>query len=173
MDTSSTSTLFEIRPIGPADCPALERFYSGLSRESLEARFHGCAPALEGAAATFFCGPDHLRREGLVAVATGADGRPEIIGHVSLEPAGRGTAEIAVAVADAWQRHGIGRGLVRAAVAWGRRRGMSHLVASIRTTNGAMARLVRSAGIPVRYGAPDGGVADAVMDLEVAQPLAA
>lgn len=173
MQTTSTVTRFDVRPIGPADRRGLERFYARLSRESLESRFHGCAPAIEGPAAAFFCGPDHGRREGFVAVAVTPDGRHEVIGHVSVEPARPGTAEIAIAVADAWQRHGIGRALVRAAIEWARRHGFSHLVATMRTTNGAIAGLVRSAGVPVSYGAPDGGVVDAVMDLEVALPLAA
>ena len=172
MDATSTVTRFEVRPIGPADRPALERFYARLSRESREARFHGSAPAITGIAAAFFCGPDHRRREGLVAVAT-ADGRSEVIGHVSLEPAGPETAEIAVVVADAWQRHGVGRALMRAAIEWARRNGFAHLIASMRTSNGAIAGLLRSAGLPVRFGPPDGGVMDAVLDVEVALPLAA
>ena len=108
-----------------------------------------------------------------MAVASAADGQTEVIGHVSLEPAGPDTAEIAVVVADAWQRHGVGRALVRAAIDWARRNGIAHLVASMRTTNGAIAGLVRGVGVPVRFGDPDGGVVDAVMDLEVALPLAA
>ena len=79
---------------------------------------------------------------------------------------------MAFAIGDAWQRHGIGRALLRAAIAWARRQGISQLVATMRITNGAIAGLVRSAGVPVRYGAPEGGVVDAFLDL-AALPLAA
>ena len=173
MPATSTPARFEIRAIGPADRDALVRFYAGLSSEGREARFHGAAPTIAGAAAGFFCGPDHHRREGIVAEAIARDGRREIIGHVSLEPAGPETAEVAVVVADAWQHHGVGRALVRAAIEWARRNGFAHLIASMRTSNGAIAGLVRCVGVPVRFGPPDGGVIDAVMDLEVGLPLAA
>ena len=114
-ETTSTSDAFEIRPIGPDDCAALERFYAGLSR----GQPRGPVPRLRAgasteAAAAFFCGPDHLHREGLVAEVAGADGDREIIGHVCLEPCRSAErAEIAVAVADAWQRHGRRAGAAR------------------------------------------------------------
>jgi len=173
MSGTRSPVRFEVRPIGPADRPALERFYAGLSPESREARFHGAAPGICGTAGAFFCGPDHVHREGIVAVAIDRAGAEEIIGHACLEPAGPATEEIAIAVADAWQRHGIGRELTQTAIRWARRRGVERLVASMQTSNGAIAGLVHSLDLPVRFGPPECGVVDAVIDLGVGLPHAA
>jgi acetyltransferase len=173
MNRTPRRARFEIRPVDPSDCDALMGFYAGLSEDSREARFHGRGPSLAGSTATFFCGPDHQHREGLVAEVVGPDDGREIIGHADLEPAGPGTAEIAVAVADAWQRHGVGRALARASIDWARRCGFERLVASMQIANPAIAGLVRSLGVPVRFGMPDGGVVDAVIELGAIRPRAA
>lgn len=162
-----------LRPIVPGDRDALARFYSSLSPESREARFHGAAPAIGDRAAAFFCGSDHVCREGIVAEAVGPDGRPEIVGHLLLEPAGPGTVEMAIAVADAWQHRGIGRAMLLEAVDWARAHGVDRLTASMRLTNVAVIGLVRSLGLPVRFGAADAGVIEATVELGVAIPHAA
>src|SRR5215471_7739488 len=97
---------YRIRAISPADREALVRFYAGLSPESRQARFHGTAPQVGGPVATYFCGSDHDHREGLVAEAFDEEGELAIIGHLCLEPLEPGVAEMAIAVADGWQRRG-------------------------------------------------------------------
>lgn len=89
--------------------------------------------------AALFCGPDHEHREGLVAVLDepGAPA-PTIVGHLCLEPSGNQEVEMAVAVADRWQRHGIGRRLLVAAMTWGDDHGIDRLRASMVSTNAAI-----------------------------------
>ena len=164
---------FSLRPIAPGDRADLASFYASLSPESREARFHGAAPTIGASTATFFCGSDHVRREGIVAEATGPDGQSEIVGHLLLEPAGPGTVEMAVAVADAWQRRGVGRAMLLEAISWAQRHGIERLTASMRLTNMAVMGLVRSLGLPVRIGSADAGVVDVTVDLAAALPLAA
>ena len=105
--------------VQPGDRDALMQFYASLSAESISRRFHGASNGIGDRVARFFCGPDHEHREGLVAVLDepGAPA-PIIVGHLCLEPSGAREVEMAVAVADAWQRHGIGRRLLLAAIAW-------------------------------------------------------
>src|SRR5918994_962106 len=125
METISAIEPIRIRVIEPGDHDALLRFYSGLSADSLARRFHGVSNGIADRAAAFFCGPDHEHREGLVAVMGEPRApRATIVGHLCLEPRGVGEVETAVAVADAWQRHGIGRRLLQAAVAWGELHGI-------------------------------------------------
>ena len=154
-----------IRAITADDGTALTRFYAALSPDSFEARFHGAGGGIRGSVARYLCGPDHDHREGLVTEAIGDDGSPLIIGHVCIEPTTVGEAEMAIAVADAWQRHGIGRAMLAEAIVWAQAHGVERLVASVRYGNGAILGLIGSMGRPVTFGECDGGVVDALVDL--------
>ena len=169
----AASRTYRIRPIRPEDCDGLLRFYAGLSPESRQARFHGAAPQVGAPAATYFCGPDHAHREGLVAEALDEGGRTTIIGHLCLEPVGPGTAEMAIAVADGWQRRGVGRALLAAAADWGRCHGIATLSASMLWGNAPILGLVRSMGWPVSFGASDGGTIETLVRIGDALPSAA
>jgi RimJ/RimL family protein N-acetyltransferase len=161
-----------IRPIVPDDREALARFYADLSEDSREARFLGATPTIGENVARFFCGPDHVHREGLVAEALLGDGCATIIGHICLEPLARGEAEMAIAVADAWQHQGVGQELLSEAAAWARRHRIDRLVASMRWSNSAVIALIRSVGYPVAFGSGESGVLDVEIQLP-AQPRAA
>jgi GNAT superfamily N-acetyltransferase len=169
MVTPAALSSIRIRPIRPGDRNALMRFYEELSPDSLSRRFHGASIGIVDRAAVFFCGPDHEHREGLVAVleepGSGGASAPTIVGHLSLEPSGAQEVEIAVAVADAWQRHGIGRRLLVAAMAWAERHGIERLRASMQSTNVAILGLLRSMGHVVKLSMPGAGVVDATIDL--------
>ena len=165
MTMSISGTTTRIRPIEDADRDGLTAFYAALSADSREARFHGAASGIGGGAARYLCGPDHDHREGLVAEVTDSAGRPTIIGHVCIEPTRAGEAEMAIAVADAWQRHGIGRRLLVEAIIWARAHGFVRLVASVRLGNSAILGLIGSMGRAITMGDCDGGVIDAVIDL--------
>ena len=170
MVVTPSQITYRIRRIAPGDHDELMRFYANLSTDSLEARFHGAVPGIGDRTARFFCGPDHEHREGLVAEATDARGRPMIVGHLCLEPTSPGKAEMAIAVADALQRHGLGRAMLLGAVSWAQDHGVATLSASIRGSNGAMLGLIRSMGLPVTAGDADAGVINAVIDLGVPLP---
>lgn len=155
-----------IRPIEPGDRDALMEFYAALSPQSLALRFHGASNGIAERAACFFCGPDHEHREGLVAVLDGPGvPAPTIVGHLCLEPSGDHEVEMAVAVADRWQRHGIGRRLLVAAMTWADDHGVDRLRASMMSTNAAVLGLIRSMGRVVTLSMPGAGVVDATIDL--------
>ena len=169
MVTVDTLPSVRIRPIEPGDRDPLIDFYGTLSAESLAMRFHGASIGIVDRVAAFFCGPDHEHREGLVAVLEEPAVRgalaPIIVGHLSLEPSGAHEVEVAVAVADAWQRHGIGRRLLLAAFAWAERHGIERLRASMLWTNAAILGLLRSTGRAITLSMPGAGVVDATIDL--------
>jgi len=173
MTRASAASPYRLRPITPGDRSGLSRFYAGLSPDARVARFHGTAPAIAEPTATFFCGPDHEHREGIVAERVGAAGEPEIIGHVCIEPISEDAAEMAIAVADAWQRHGVGRAMLAGAIAWAQVHGIARLVASMQSTNTAVFALLRSMGYPITYGASVEGTVDASIDVRDPRPLAA
>jgi acetyltransferase len=169
MFTVATLPSIRIRPIEPGDRDALIAFYETLSAESLALRFHGACIGIVDRAAAFFCGADHERREGLVAVleepgVPGALGST-VVGHLSLEPSGAHEVEVAVAVADAWQRHGIGRRLLQAALTWAEIHGIERLRASMLSTNIAILGLLRSMERVVTLSMPGAGVVEATIDL--------
>lgn len=166
MATLAALAPVQIRPIEPADRDALMQFYAALSADSLARRFHGASNGIAERAARFFCGPDHEHREGLVAVLDepGAPA-PTIVGHLCLEPSGNHEVEMAVAVADRWQRHGIGRRLLVAAMTWADDHGIDRLRASMVSTNAAILGLLRSMGRDVMLSMPGAGVVDVTIDL--------
>ncbi|HET9614733.1 MAG TPA: GNAT family N-acetyltransferase [Candidatus Limnocylindrales bacterium] len=164
--------LVTIRPIRPDDAPALERFYERLSDDSRHLRFFAVTRGLSHAQSASFCSTDHDHRDGFVATIAGvgdngvdrvgagaepagsgdrgeAENGETIVGHVCLEPIAPGRAEVAIAVADALQGHGIGRRLMVAAFDWARWAGVDALVATTLAENVGIRRLMASLGVPL------------------------
>jgi RimJ/RimL family protein N-acetyltransferase len=164
---------YRIRRIAASDRDDLSEFYVRLASDSREARFHGAAPGIGETTARFFCGPDHEHREGIVAEAVDAAGQPRIVGHVCLEPIDSDEVEMAIAVADAWQRQGVGRAMLTEAIRWAVRHRVTRLRASVRIGNTAVMGLIRAMGWPVHPQAADAGVVDVLIELEHAVPHAA
>ena len=154
-----------IRRIRRTDSDALERFYAELSADSRILRFLGAAGAVGHARSQTFCTTDHEHREGFVAVACEPGGSERIVGHLCVEPDAADSAEIAIAVADAFQHQGIGRRLLRAAVDWASRVGLRRLDATAFATNSSIVRLIRSAGAPVRIDWRGGSTCEMSIDL--------
>jgi acetyltransferase len=166
-NASGRSAAVRIRSIRSEDRDPLCRFYADLSEASRIARFHAVSHGIADDLARRLCGPDHEHREGLVAEAVTAEGAAEIVGHLCLEPTGR-SLEVAIAVADSWQRRGIGRALLLAAVDWACAHGFDRLEASMVTTNSAILGLLRSIGGDVRLTSPRAGTVQAT--IRVVQP---
>lgn len=162
-----------IRAITPDDRAELARFYAGLSADTLNARFHGATHGIEDRVARFFCGPDHEHREGLVAEVAVAPDEPRIIGHLCLEPTGPGEVEMAIAVTDAWQGHGIGRELLTHSIEWARIHAIERLRASMLWSNAAILGLLRSVDRPLTLRSSADGDLEAVIDVRGTVPTAA
>jgi acetyltransferase len=162
-----------IRAIRPNDEAELQRFYAGLSAESRRTRCFAISPGLSQAQSHALCTTDHDHREGFVAVARIGPCRDDrIVGHLCLEPNGAGVAEVAIAVADEFQHHGIGRRLLMAGAAWARREHITHLTATMLAGNGPIHRLLAGLGLPTRVAYAGAGVSEITIDL-VPQAVAA
>ena len=163
-----------IRPIEPEDLGRLEQFYAALSPDSLQERFHGAVRGIGEPAAQMFCGPDHVHREGFVAVRDGPGDDDPIVAHVCLEPTDFGDLELAVAVADEWHRHGIGRAIVEAAIGWAATHGFERVRASVRWSNPAIIALLRTISRPMTLAAPSNdGCLEAIISVGREVPAAA
>ena len=158
-----------IRRIRPTDAAAIERFYRTLSAESRRTRFFAVGAGLSHKQSVSFCTPDHDHREGFVALVSAATpGDDRIIGHLCLEPADSHVAEVAIAVADGSQHHGIGRRLMEAGIEWARAEGFTTLTATTFAGNAPIHRLLAGLGLP-SHAQPgmDAGVEDITIDLRV------
>ena len=173
MTTIAAIRGYVVRRIEPDDRALLCRFFAELSPDSRAERFHGATPPIADGIARAFCGPDHRHREGIVAIAVDDDGRSTIIGHVCIEPITVDEAEMAIAVADAWQRRGVGRAMLEEAIRWARAHGVARLRAFVRCGNAAVMALLRSCGCPLAYGPSDGGGIEVLVDLGPATVIAA
>ena len=151
-----------IRPIERSDASALSDFYSRLSVESRRKRFLSCgtapSPALTARLAYAHGFVGILREPGAL------DGT--IVAHASLQPDGLGSAEVAFAVADELQGHGIGRQLVALVLEDARRRRLRLVTATLLAENTPMRNLLRDAGPTVVADRIDAGVEEIVLGLD-------
>jgi GNAT superfamily N-acetyltransferase len=156
-----------VRRIRATDAPAIDHFYAALSAESRRTRFFAVGAGLSHRQSVSFCTPDHDHREGFVAVASGAPPDVErIVGHLCLEPAGTGVAEVAIAVEDGSQHQGIGRRLMEAGIEWARAEGFAWLTATTFAGNAPIHRLLAGLGLPAHaQPGTDSGTEDIVVDL--------
>jgi acetyltransferase len=160
---------FIIRPIRPDDEPLLVAFHRTLSEESVRLRYMHPYKLDERTAHERLiraCFVDYDREMALVAERLVEPGRGEIVavGRLSRDRDGRNGAEFALLVADAWQKRGIGRALLRRLVEVARRERMTRVYADILTANVGMQRLCDELGFTLDP-MPDAGVIPAVLEL--------
>jgi acetyl coenzyme A synthetase (ADP forming)-like protein len=139
------STL-SVRPVRRDDEAELSRFFANLSLESRVFRFFA-AVANADASIKRMVDVDYVAKYGIVAVAGAHD---EIVGHamyVAIEP---GKAELALAVADAYQGRGLGTILLGQLAEAASLAGIQVLEAVVRPENHRMLEVLRESGFPIR-----------------------
>jgi acetyltransferase len=142
-------TLLHVRPIRPEDA-ALERaFVHELSEQTRYYRFFYRLTELTPAMLARFTQVDYDRELALVAIVE-TSSAPRFVGvaRYAATP-DRTSAEFAVVVADAWQRRGVARVLMRGLIVCAKRRGFEQLVGIILRANEPMLAFVRSLGFVV------------------------
>jgi acetyltransferase len=155
-----------IRAIRASDACELQGFYAGLSAASRQTRFLTVSMGVSDALSRSFCNARHRHQQGFVAVVGGNRvGVDRIVGHLCLEPDGTDAAEVAIAVADAFQRQGIGRMLLAAGVAWAPGARVSRFTATMSSGNAAIHQLLVGLGLPARMKYSGAGVAEITIDL--------
>ena len=135
-----------MRPVLPQDLELHGRFFDGLSKESRYNRFFNPMPTVPADTLERLIRVDHYSHLALIA-ETVLDGEETIIAEArfTVEPSGE-YAEFAIAVADQFQRLGLGSLMLDRLVFAASRLGLARLLGETLATNDAMLRLARKAG---------------------------
>jgi acetate---CoA ligase (ADP-forming) len=131
-----------LHPTGPGDVDGVAAFLRGLSPEASWFRFLGPSPQEDHAARVLV-----ERGTGLVAIAG-----PEetIVAHACFIPETRDRAELAFAVADAWQGQGIATLLLAHLAQLADASGIATFAAWVHPANRRMVQVFRDSGFPVK-----------------------
>lgn len=132
-----------VRPIRPSDAPELAEAIRTADHDTLRSRFVGGPPRLSAALLEHLTVVDYVHRFALVAIDP-LTGRGVAIARY--EPAGPGTAEIAVAVSPAWRCAGLATVLILLLAKAAAERGIHTFSASYLAENRPIAALVQQAG---------------------------
>jgi acetate---CoA ligase (ADP-forming) len=139
-----------LRPPLVADIEAVLDFFAALSQRSLYQRFHG-APHIGRQLAEAFVDPDWQDRGSYAGVVAGTtEGSERIVAlanYVRLRDAT--TAEVAFAVADELQGHGVGTRLLEQLARRAHDVGIERFVAEVMADNSPMVRVFEDAGFDI------------------------
>ncbi|MGJ6969718.1 GNAT family N-acetyltransferase [Streptosporangium sp. G11] len=125
-----------IRPCRPADVPLVRGLSDHASATSLYHRFFVGSPRIPAGYLRSLQTVDHWNREILLAIPDSGDHTVAIAEYVRDRTDPR-TAEMAMLVADAWQRHGLSRLLIDALGELAHARGITHFTAETLPDNQA------------------------------------
>jgi GNAT superfamily N-acetyltransferase len=135
----------EIRPISPDDKHALARGFERLSEQSRYRRFLSPRGPLTAAELRYFTEVDHRDHEALVAVDP-VSGEGVGVARFVRSQEDRRAADLAIAVADDWQGHGVGSRLAGALAQRAREERITCFTALALADNDAMLNLLRELG---------------------------
>jgi acetyltransferase len=136
-----------VRPIRPDDEPLLHEAFSRMSERSVYFRFFSPLKQLPEAMARSLAQVDYEQRFALVATTHRPDGNEHIVGVARYDRApGTEVAEVAVAVVDEYQRHGVGAGLLSLLCQVAREHGIRHFSLIVLPENQSMLALLRRLG---------------------------
>ena len=138
----------------PGDEAAVAGLFSRLSAESIYRRFFSPVPRVEQFTRLVFRVDGHDR----AAVAAVADGEVVGVAQYSRTP-GASDAELAIMVADAWQRQGLGTRLVAALAERGAAEGIERFEVDVQGDNYGALRLLQRVAPGMRL-AFSGGVGE-------------
>jgi GNAT superfamily N-acetyltransferase len=167
-------TRVALRPILPTDGKLLREFFRSLSAQSRYNRFMTRLDGLPEALVDRFTNIDYASH--LALLATGLkDGREIIIGEARCiaDDHHPTTCELAVAVADTWQRSGIALGLLERLERQAAALGFTRMVADTLFTNEAMLGLARRAGYAITTNPEDRALAQLEKRLQPSAAIAA
>ncbi|MBI2869674.1 MAG: GNAT family N-acetyltransferase [Chloroflexi bacterium] len=138
-----------LRPIRPDDAEKWVSFVSKLSNHTRYMRFHHVTKDLTMDDAMRFCDVDYINTFAFVAEAS-RDNRRNIVavGRYFRLP-GKNTAEVAFVTDDAYQRRGIGTGLMKWLVDVARSNGITTFEADVLSANEPMLSVIRDYGFHV------------------------
>jgi acetyltransferase len=142
----SDGATVRIRPIRPADREMEQAFVQGLSRESRYFRFLDTLSQLSPQMLQHFTDIDYDRHMAFIALSDDSGSEREIGVTRYIVTDSNDICEFAIVVADAWQRRGLGRALMRCLLAVARSRGLKTMYGDVLASNQAMLRFMRGLG---------------------------
>ena len=135
----------EIRPLGPDDKAGLSAGFERLSQRSRYRRFLSPTPRLTAKQLAYLTEVDHHDREALVAIEPSSRDGLAVARYVRSRGNPR-EAEFAVAVADDWQRRGLGTALLRHLAARARDEGITRFTGLVLEENQPVQHLLETLG---------------------------
>ena len=139
-----------VRPIGPEDADMAQSFVGNLSATSRYFRFFQTLKGLSPGMLERFTCIDHRTHMALVGIAL-VQGRQSIVAEaryaMNVE---RGTADIAIAVTDAWQRRGVATGLLDILERMAAATGVTRLTGESFAVNETFLSFARAFGFRIR-----------------------
>jgi acetyltransferase len=157
-----------------ADAAAFSRFLQGLSTTSRRLRFHGPCNPHSQALALRMCSVDGVRHQAWLAWSGQGD-TAEVVGEARFvisndDKGGAHDAELAIAVADAWQGRGVADALMSQVLSAARAAGVHRLHGDVVDDNTRMQAFMRRRGFGFDHGAAD-GVLSMSRTLQVSRPM--
>ena len=138
-----------LRQVGPGDRDGLAALFARLTPESRYRRFLSPKRELTPRELTYFTDVDHLNHEAIAAVDQRDDSIAGVARYIR-DARQDGVAELAIEVADASQRMGIGTALTSLTIQHARANGLTSLTATTLWENHAARRLLRHHGFRAR-----------------------
>jgi ribosomal protein S18 acetylase RimI-like enzyme len=163
--TLADGARLRVRPIDRADRDPLSETFERLSAQSRHHRFLGPKPRLSTRELEYLTDVDHVTHEALVAIDE-TTGQIVGVGRYATGDGGGTVADIALAVADAWQRRGIGHALAVRLVERARANGITRLTGTTLVDN------VRARSLLDRLGFRPLSVGGGVLEVELDVPRA-
>lgn len=157
-----------VRPLRPDDGPRLAEAMRQLSPESRRKRFLVLRGSFSAEELDYFTHCDGVNHLALAVVATGPKGREHefvAVARCFRDSADPGRAEVAIAVADDWQHHGVGEMLIQALARRAWEAGIRYWNAGLFTNNLGMRDLLELVGKKQSEQSEDAGVVGLVYRL--------
>jgi nucleotide-binding universal stress UspA family protein/L-amino acid N-acyltransferase YncA len=151
-----------LRPIAPEDKPLLAAIFERLSEESRYRRFFTTKNELSPAELDYFVDIDHQDHEAIIAVDPSSGEGLGVARYIRSNEDAE-AAEVAVTVADDWQRRGLGRALLDRLTYRARREGVRRFSALVQSDNPASLGLLAGVGGTQRR--LDAGVVELLIEL--------
>ena len=140
---------FSLRPVRHDDGPLEEAFVRGLSRESRYQRMLSGGFKVTPEWIESMTHIDYHRHMAFAVISVIDDVEQFVgVGRYVVDATTLG-ADVALVIADAWQRHGLGRRLLATLIAHAQSAEVQQIVGVVLATNVAMLRLARSMGFSV------------------------
>jgi len=155
-----------VRPVLPQDVDAEQAFVMGLSAASRYRRFHVGLRALPASTLERLTQIDHQSHVALVAQReSDDDDEPAIVADARYVRTDERSAEFALAVADDWQRLGVGRRMLQLLARHAARHGFSTLTGDVLADNAPMIAMLQRMGCELQPRSDEPGLLLATISL--------